>query len=346
MTVPNPTEAEPYLVAAVTANPGEQTPRDALQDELREHGRWVWPVVYGHIFHDPASDGLRLLAADYLETPPPEPCGRCGGTGVINTSEPSQFKWHDPVTRQRQCPACLGLKHDARWRANRATVIRASIELLGEKPIGQIITQDISQYGSGQGPVDQIHLGYKWGPRYWELQGIIRATRDENELQGAALTYGVTACFHDRGFIGGATATAGRWVEAANPTLTEPITAVYPISKVNLTTRPDVRTTRGGGRHHTGRERARIVGMPWVDEGGVAVKWEPSYGGGRAALDRSRAEALCAIYWPRITFTLPPPTEQETGGVIADHMDDAPDPGHAFDHLPPASTWDTPEFDG
>lgn len=56
------------LVGVVLAHPLDATPRNALQDSLRDAARWDWPTVNGLVLAHPESDGVRLLAADWLET--------------------------------------------------------------------------------------------------------------------------------------------------------------------------------------------------------------------------------------------------------------------------------------
>ena len=57
------------LIAAVLDHPAEDTPRRMLQDELDSLGLWTWDHVFGLVrkYSDHQSDGLRLLAANWLE---------------------------------------------------------------------------------------------------------------------------------------------------------------------------------------------------------------------------------------------------------------------------------------
>ena len=333
------TEAEPFLVAAVTAEPDNDAPRAALQDELREHGRWTWQVVYGHVLRAPRSDGLRLLAADYLEGSDPEPCAKCDGEGVIWTITSGS----GVLGKHIRCPDCGGLKHDARKRQNRVVFIRSAIALdrlqtayrdgirkAVDKAIGESAGKfnDERRGGTVTGVPPCPHTLPSTCPECRDLFDAIRATWDENECQDVMTTYGFQTVGYDRGFVGAVTGNAGHWIgEFVNG-----ITSVYPITRVNLTTRPDVRTTRGSRRHHSGRDRARIVGMPWVDE--ADHLGDRPILDTREATDRALAAALARYHWPNIDVTLPdgpfpqPPLEA--------FQPTAPDP----------ATWNTPDFTG
>lgn len=225
----DPTPAEAALILAVTRNPREQTPRDMLRDELIAAGRWAWEIVYPLVCGDPASDGLRLLAADYLDTSDPEPCRKCHGAGRV----PVDGTARRTPDVSHACPDCRGLKHDARLRRARGVFVRASVELSWEVPVGAI-TQGVRSDGGGYSgvAVERIFLGHRWGPRYRELQERILATQevarhDADEYPFAHPTE------HVRGFIGRVTMSWQNWVEQA-PVLR----AAYPITDVWLTTWP------------------------------------------------------------------------------------------------------------
>lgn len=225
----DPTQTEAALILAVTRNPREQTPRDMLRDELIAAGRWAWEVVYPLVCGDPAADGLRLLAADYLNVSDPEPCRKCGGTGI--ETRPELGMLGRPLSKQ--CPDCWGLKHDARLRRARGVFVRASVELSWEVPVGAI-TQEIRSDGGGYSgvAVERIFLGHRWGPRYPELQERIQATQDAARRDADEYPF-AHPTEHVRGFIGRVMMSWQNWAEQA-PVLR----AAYPITDVGLTTWP------------------------------------------------------------------------------------------------------------
>jgi len=55
------------LLKAVLSHPAESTLRGMLQDELIATDCWEWQTLLGFIRTHPESDGLRLLAADWLD---------------------------------------------------------------------------------------------------------------------------------------------------------------------------------------------------------------------------------------------------------------------------------------
>lgn len=119
---------------------------------------------------NPADDTPRLVYADWLqEFDTPTKCIRCDGSGLWDAPlENKRFGYHptDP------CPACNGMGWIPGQRAGRAEFIRVGCELAALVPIDakyRDIRSDGGHYGPSV-PVERIFLGHEWGPRYYKLQ--------------------------------------------------------------------------------------------------------------------------------------------------------------------------------
>lgn len=348
--VPDMTTAEPRLAAAVTEFPGEATPRAALQDELIGSGRWTWKIVLGHVLADPRSDGLRLLAADYLEVMPPTKCLRCDGTGV---------EWHTPfpgagVGQSRRCTICNGLKHSGPQQARDVVFIRSSVALARLQADARREADDVRKELAMAKPcgtcrTSQFGHGFFWAGRWVacpkcggsgrnlppgvrrtpgppcphivqgcadcrDLHEAIRITRTDAYLQKAVQEYALDAAGYDRGFVGTITLDGARW-----PAKHAAITAAYPITRVTLTTWPTHVFHDDGTAGLVGCESRR-----WVPRG------EPHDHSARGIV-----RTLAAMEWPGIDVVFPEPGVNTPHGVLADHMDE-PEP-------PDLSDWENPD---
>lgn len=286
------TTAEIDLAGAVTASPDEITPRAAMQDELLANDRWAWPVVYGWVCHRPLSDGLRLLAADYLDATPAEPCVPCGGTGVI--AGPIPTPGYGIYRGTKQCWFCLGLKHDDPWRQAKAVSIRAQIALAQLQRQARL-ERAVQKTGQVTGGPRCRHTPPEQCNDCRDLHDCARVCThwDRRDGETALRTWGLDRTGSQNGFLGHITLSAANWVKQ-HPA----IVATYPITRVTLTATPELRYPAGG----PDRGRAKIIGMPWV----AAAKMTEIKGhrSDWAALNQMYAYALCAHYWPDITFVI------------------------------------------
>lgn len=113
---------------------------------------------------NPEEDTPRLMYADWLDGQPgdyPE-CWWCDGKGVLPGTAGDK---HNPT-----CDTCGGSgRVFDRWRAAWAEFIRVQCELATRKPVG-VETRPITSDRYGDLPVEHVVTGYKWSRETHQLQ--------------------------------------------------------------------------------------------------------------------------------------------------------------------------------
>lgn len=138
----------PDLIDRLLREPWEATHRAAIQDELRERGQWGYATLLALVAAHPASDGMRLLYADWCESERDHPRAEFVRLQVEVSGRESPFHCSDCVRireeldrrghrdwRMGKCPSCSAVTvdmlnkrakallriHGEYWRGVRAT---------------------------------------------------------------------------------------------------------------------------------------------------------------------------------------------------------------------------------
>ncbi len=305
-TPPNPTPlrpsaAEPALIRAVTDYPDADVPRMMAQDEMRGSGRWSWAVVYGYVLANPAADGLRLLAADYLDVMPETKCLACVG-GTAQT-----LAFGGRISRSGACPVCDGTGMSGPQQRRDARFIRAQVAL-SRLPV---LT-----------PLGCQHRDRQRCSACDKLRTEIAATVWDGGLGAVRMDHGVLRADYVRGFVGAITCPSSVWVARHAA-----IRAEHPITAVTLNDWPDVGlpSNRPAEFGYLEYQRACIVGMPEVATGNLpilpSIRDVPFDQRGPDRSTQFRVHHLFHHYWPGITIRVELPPEPEPDADDYDQLD-------------------------
>jgi hypothetical protein len=282
------------LVRVVLDHPDQDVPRAMLRDCLEGDGRWAWPEVLGLVKAHPASDGPRLLAADWLAAHAgTAPCKQC------ETVRESQHGKRLGLDGCRDCSHCGGGGRLPDAAARRAEFIRVQCELARGVRCDYCGGQGVTGAGSFVATCPHCR------PRFLELRTaesrLWRAHGAEwaAGLPGAngvrlydptwAVPDPVMRYYFRRGWVGGVLCPPAAWLEHGDT-----IAAIHPVTAVEFTAHPVA------GRDYFYAAFA-------TTGGNVRGRRFHDLGFSPGDYNRRWVQTLFAAEWPGVRFTLPTP---------------------------------------